>query len=184
MITKTGKEIKETQRARMTATRDLHHKMQVDADIVAAVVAGEDPLDIESLRHHLATYATYWMSDEPGRHARGSSNSVTPGCMVCGQFPVRLFVMTMDGAGILPENSSLWCTLRSCADYECDGFFSKMTGWLPLLNVFQALWRLSASAYFESIPVLPLLHTPVLLLCDECSALARRTHSEVALDAV
>jgi hypothetical protein len=62
MITKTDKERKETQRVRMTEKRDLRYKMQVDADIVAAVAVREDPLDLAPLRHHLATYADYWSS--------------------------------------------------------------------------------------------------------------------------
>jgi hypothetical protein len=184
MITKTDKERKKTQRVRMTEGRDLRYKIQVDADIVAAVAAREDPLDLAPLRHHLATYVDYWSSSETERHFTGSGSFVRLGCMACGQFPVRLFVMTAEGASILPQDSSLWSGLRSRVDYADDSFELRAAGWLPLLNVYQALWRLSARSYFEIIPTLPLLYMPVLLLCDGCSALARRTHGEVALDAV
>jgi hypothetical protein len=182
MITKTDEERKKTQRVRMTEERDLRYKMQVDADIVAAVAAREDPLDLAPLRHHLATYADYWSSSETERHFTGSGSSVRLGCMACGQFPVRLFVMTAEGASILPQDSSLWNALRARVDYVDDDLFVfRAAGWLPLLNVYQALWRLSARAYFMSIPLLPLIYMPVLLLCDECSTLARRAHREVGL---
>ena len=158
---------------------DLRYRIQVDADIVAAVAARQDPLDLEPLHHHLVNYAVYWMSGESEQHVQSSGSSVKPGCMICGHLPVRLFIMTAEGAGILPEGSALWRALRFRVDYGGDELFSEAAGWLPLLNVYQALWRLTARSYFESIPMLSLLYTPVLLLCDECSMLARQTHKEI-----
>lgn len=173
--------LEKTERVEIEKESDLHCRLQVDADIVAAVAAREDPLDLAPLRHHLATYADYWLSGETGRHFASSYSFVRLGCMACGQLPVRLYVMTAEGASILPAGSSLWNALRSCVDYAYadDSCEIRATGWLPLLNIYQALWRLSARAYFWIIPLLPLIYMPVLLLCDDCSALARRTHSEV-----
>jgi hypothetical protein len=167
-------------------------RVQVDAEILTAITDGRDPLAIEPFREHLIRLALFWIVGRPIQYASNKGHYLGPGCMLCGEEEsLDLWVMNVEAAAAIPDDSKLWHALRYCADYSPEGdalrdgqSYPGDVDWPPLTFPHQALWRLGPGNYFRSVPFLPLLRMPALVLCDNCSHITDGTHTKIELGEV
>ncbi|RLB21950.1 MAG: hypothetical protein DRG71_07665 [Deltaproteobacteria bacterium] len=149
---------------------------QYDAEILSAIEAGRDPLQLEKLHQHLIAYALLWIADHHLVRS-GCKGCLGPGCMICAQEPVHLLVITKEKAETLAPSDMFWDTLPS-------NTHPAYKTWPPLVSVYQALWRLSPRSYFWSAYHFPLKRMPVVLLCDDHLQIVEDTHIEIPLGEV
>ncbi len=160
------------------------YRLRVDAQIAVA----DDPLSIAAFRDHLIEYATFWLGDRSDEKQllwypclRLTFQTAMGACMMCGDTPpLYLFVAQEEAISNHPGFENLVRRLG----YEEEMSKSRgmeITPWPPLTRCWQVLWRIWPAYYFSNMSPLPLLKSPILILCKNCAGLAGDTHIELPI---
>lgn len=140
--------------------------VRVEQAIIEEVMAGRSPLSIEAFRRHLIDFAHQWNTEGGTRFTYNRGVGFGGGCMVCGEAPVDLFLMSLEQERKVPRQAAIRQMFGPPGDFWGRDFGETR---LPVLSLFQSLWRISPAEYFCVVPLSPLLHMPLLLLCEQCA---------------
>jgi hypothetical protein len=150
------------------------------AQIDAALLQDRDPLRYDAFRLHLRGFVAYWLSQPTTRRYADQYYTdlpIGPGCMMCGDSPVYLFIANKKA---IPYDSPFWdIAVEAALDFHHRIGLRYEIEWPPLETHYQVLWRMTPDSYFERMPVFPLKHMPLLLLCEGCADVFAGSHSEV-----
>lgn len=148
--------------------------VRVEQEIIEEVMAGRSPLTIEPFRRHLVAFAQHWEGQGGTRFTYNRGVGFGGGCMVCGQSPIDLFLISLEQERRVPRGAAIRLMFGAPDDH-----WGRDAGEmrLPVLSLFQALWRTYPAEYFGVVPLTPLLHMPLLLLCEGCAGIVAASHN-------
>ena len=140
----------------------------IERRIMAAARRGQAPWKaVPELLPHLVAYAVVWSMGATSLFTNGAIYAGVHGCQICGSRDVRLFVATPDYALELETTENYaWRALWRDAEDEPP-------------SIYHALWRINPHGYFSWLPLTPLLHLPLILLCDEHAVVAEGRYLEI-----
>lgn len=142
---------------------------QTDGRILAR--STRDALAIQGVKETLEAFIVDWLG---GTTTQWGQVTTTHGCQLCDQSPLTLWLTKEDHVTDKLEG------LVEFWDYHFNGGppsrYDHDPQYTVLERPLQLLFRISPHLYFEGVREMPLLHQPLLFLCEKHSFVAAETH--------